>query len=146
MLKSDASIRAVLDTNVWISGIFFGRGIPAELLQKWRDGRYEIFMTVATLAELENVLQRKVAQFAAPPALATEWIKYIETYSTFVDATAHYGGTSRDAKDDMMLEAAIAGQVQYLVTGDNDLLVIGQIGDVAIIKPRQFLDILDANE
>ena len=51
---------AVLDTNVWVSGIFFRRGIPATILRAWRDRRFEIVVTAETLGELERELQEKV--------------------------------------------------------------------------------------
>ncbi|MDQ3623269.1 MAG: putative toxin-antitoxin system toxin component, PIN family [Verrucomicrobiota bacterium] len=49
----------------------------------------------------------------------------------------------RDPDDDLVLAAAVAGSCQYLVTGDNDLLVLGAFRDVKIVKPREFLNLLE---
>jgi putative PIN family toxin of toxin-antitoxin system len=73
-------LAVVLDTNVWISGIFFRRGIPAIILRAWRDRRFEIVATPETLTELERKLREKVNQFVAEPGLAGEWIAYIKTF------------------------------------------------------------------
>jgi len=143
MPMKDVAVRAVLDTNVWISGIFFARGAPAQLLQAWRDGRFELMVTASTLRELEIVLQRKVEQFRADPSLATEWLAYADAYATAVKVKTSLEGTSRDPQDDMMLEAAVAGRAHFLVTGDKDLLVLAQIGDTQIVSPRRFLEVLE---
>lgn len=135
-------LRVVLDTNVWISGMFFGRGAPAKLLQCWRDEQFNVVMSLVTLAELETVLSRKSVQFGAEPNLALEWLKYVEAYAAFVDVETSFKGSSRDPKDDMMLEAAVAGAAEYLVTGDQDLLVLRMFRNTRIITPREFLDLL----
>jgi putative PIN family toxin of toxin-antitoxin system len=53
---------------------------------------------------------------------------------------------SRDPKDDKFLEAAVAGKAAYLVSGDEDLLVIGKFRDVAIVSPSQMVEILVAKK
>ena len=54
-----ANLTVVIDTNVWISGIFFRRGVPVFILRAWRDSRFEIVATLETLAELEQKLREK---------------------------------------------------------------------------------------
>ncbi len=141
MSISTAPLRAVLDTNVWISGIFFGRGTPSQLLREWRDNRFEVVVSSATLDELERILQRKTIQFGAPE-LARGWYEFIQTYAVHVAIETRFDGFSRDSKDDMLLEAAVAGRVNYLVTGDKDLLVLEQVETTPIITPREFLELL----
>lgn len=139
-----ASLRVVLDTNVWISGIFFSRGAPARLLRRWRDERFVVVMTSATLEELEKVLQRKTVQFGAAPDLAVEWMRYVEAYVTIVTVKTNFKGTSRDPKDDMILEAAVAGLAEYLVTGDKDLLVLKEFMGTPIVTPKEFLRLIES--
>ena len=50
-----------------------------------------------------------------------------------------------DPTDNKILEAAIAGQVDFIVSGDNHLLDLGTFREIPIIKPRQFLDHLDSS-
>lgn len=69
-------LAVVLDTNVWISGIFFRRGLPARILAAWRDHRFEVVVTPDTLAELETQLRQKTIQFGADLALADEWLNH----------------------------------------------------------------------
>lgn len=137
-----APLRVVLDTNVWISGIYFGNGAPARLLRQWRDNRFEVVYTAACLDELSRILHRKTIQFGAPPELAAGWHEFIQTYAVHVAVETRLSGFSRDPNDDMLLEAAVAGRVHYLVRGDKDLLVLGYIEAVPIITPREFLGLL----
>ena len=58
-----SSLVVVLDTSVWVSGVFFRRGIPARILRAWRDRHFEIVVTSETLAELERKLEEKMAEF-----------------------------------------------------------------------------------
>lgn len=135
--------KAIIDTNVWISGIFFRRGLPARLLRAWRDDLYRIVVTREILAELAAQLQRKSAQFAAPPELADEWLRYIRTYAHLVPANNTVVGVCRDPKDDQFLDAAISGDAPFLVTGDKDLLSLGRYETVQIVSPREFATLLN---
>lgn len=53
-------------------------------------------------------------------------------------------GISRDPKDDKFLACAVEGEADYLVTGDEDLLILEQIGEIPIVRPFHFVQILEA--
>lgn len=140
------ALRVVLDTNVWISGIFFSHGAPAQLLREWRDGQFEVVVTAATFQELADILHRKSVQFNAPPDLAAAWLEFVRDYARHVKAATMPQGVSRDPQDDMLLAAAVAGQARFLVTGDQDLLVLADFSKTQIVSPRQFLDWLRSEQ
>lgn len=140
MADSSISVVAVLDTNVWISGIFFRRGLPALLLRAWLDDRFHVAATPAVLDELGEKLQRKAVQFAATAGLADEWMAYIRTYARLFPASGTVVGVCRDPKDDQFLDAAVSAAAPFLVTGDMDLLTLAQHRDVRIVTPRQFAE------
>jgi putative PIN family toxin of toxin-antitoxin system len=137
-----SALVVVLDTNVWISGVFFRRGVPASILRAWRDRRFEIVVTPETLAELERKLREKVAEFGADPALAGEWVTYVETFARVVSTTATVGGVCRDSDDDKFLSAALGGRASYIISGDRDLQVLGEYQDVKVLSPREFAELL----
>jgi putative PIN family toxin of toxin-antitoxin system len=137
-----SALVVVLDTNVWISGVFFRRGVPASILRAWRDRRFEIVVTPETLAELERKLREKVAEFGADPALAGEWVTYVETFARVVSTTATVGGVCRDPDDDKFLSAALGGRASYIISGDRDLQVLGEYQDVKVLSPREFAELL----
>src|SRR3972149_1848986 len=101
--------RIVIDTGVWISGIFFPRGTPGRVLAGWRNGLFPAIFTESTWAELESHLLLKAADFEAEPKLAPDWLAYIKTHAVFVTASGEITGVSRDPKDDQFLDAAVSG-------------------------------------
>ncbi len=130
--------RVVIDTSVWLSGIFW-RGAPHRVLQAWRAGDCDVVISAETLAELERTLRAKVAEFGADPGLAAEWLTLISQEAIWVEPRERVHAC-RDAADDKLLEAALAGRAAFLVSGDQDLLVLGRFRGLAILTPAQFLD------
>jgi putative PIN family toxin of toxin-antitoxin system len=135
-------LTVVLDTNVWISGVFFRRGVPARILTAWRDQHFEVVVTPDTLAELETKLRQKTIQFGAGSTLADEWLDYVRTYARQVSPTGVAAGVCRDPKDDQFLDAAISGGAQYIVSGDKDLQALGTYQQVRILSPREFVELM----
>ncbi len=136
------SLRIVLDTNVWISGVFW-RGTPYQVLRAWRNEQFELVYTPETLTEIETQLRRKAIEFGADLNDIHEWLMYIRTFARIVAASGMVKGVCRDPKDDIFLDAAVTGGATYLVAGDYDLLALGEYRTVKIISPRQFLDQLE---
>jgi putative PIN family toxin of toxin-antitoxin system len=133
---------AVVDASVWISGIFFRRGIPADILRAWRDGRFDVVVTSATLGELERKLADKSIQFGSAPSLAKEWIEYIRAYAHVAPTSETAHGVCRDPDDDKFLDAAVEGGAHYIVSGDKDLQVLSSYCGVQIVPPRRFAELL----
>jgi uncharacterized protein len=138
---SDALV-VVVDTGVWVSGVFFRRGIPAAILRAWRDSRFTIVVTSATLGELESKLREKAIQFGAPPTLPEEWIAYVRVFARMAPVTEDARGVCRDVDDDKFLDAAVSGGAQYVVSGDHDLQVLDKYQGVQILSPRDFAELL----
>ncbi|HID61607.1 MAG TPA: putative toxin-antitoxin system toxin component, PIN family [Anaerolineae bacterium] len=137
-----ADLTIVLDTNVWISGIFFRRGIPARILAAWCDHRFEVVVTPDTLTELETQLRQKTIQFEANPTLADEWLDYVRTYARQVPPAGVAAGVCRDPKDDQFLDAAISGGARYIVPGDKDLQALDTYQRVKVLSPREFVELM----
>jgi putative PIN family toxin of toxin-antitoxin system len=136
------SLLVVLDTNVWISGIFFRGGPPAALLRAWRDKRFEIVLTPEVLDELEQKLREKSVQFTSDQALGEEWIAYIKTFAQVVRVSVTVEGVCRDQDDDKFLAAALSANASYVISGDYDLQVLEQHQGVKVLSPREFVDLL----
>ncbi|MBI4673112.1 MAG: putative toxin-antitoxin system toxin component, PIN family [Chloroflexi bacterium] len=136
-----AILVVVIDTSVWISGVFY-RGNPFRVLQAWRDGKFQLVYTDETLAEIETRLRNKAVQFGADIADVEEWMSFIRAFVRMVPSTGAGKGATRDPKDDKFLDAAISGGAAYLVSSDRDLLILQEYQGVKIVSPREFLDIL----
>lgn len=134
--------RAVFDTNIFISGSFW-RGPARQLLDFARHGDVEVVTSQSMLDELRSVLTRSGKSFEMSPQAATTVLNQWLSYVTVVTPTRIIEAC-RDPKDNMVLATAVAGQVEYIVTGDPDLLVLGEFEGIRIVNAKQFLEVLDA--
>jgi putative PIN family toxin of toxin-antitoxin system len=139
----EAKNRYVFDTGVLVSAVLFPDSVPGRAMQKaLRRGR--LLLSQATAEELAEVLnRRKFDRYVSVPtrkrflaALVREAL-VVETSQTFV--------VCRDPKDDKFLELAVCGNASFLVTGDQDLLVLHPFHGISILTPAQFLAALTAS-
>lgn len=131
--------RAVLDTNTWVSGLGWG-GPPGEVVEAALAGRFEIVTSPALLDELRRVLAYpKLAEMFGD---ADEIIELIALASHVV-RPALTRDLARDPDDDRVLETAIAGNADVIVTGDADLLDLQVVEGVRILTPADFTEELD---
>jgi uncharacterized protein len=129
-------MRIVLDTNAFVSGIFF-TGPPHQILGAQRDGRIRIVYSSAIFEEYRRVLIELSGQF---PQISGQ---------PFLDLLARYGdlaqpkslGTTfcRDLADVKFIECLLQSRAQCLVSGDRDLLE-AKVERASILSPRQFCD------
>lgn len=126
--------RVVLDTNVIVSGIGWG-GAPAAILDAVGDGQLVLVTSEPLLAELRRVLEY--------PKLA----KVIQAGAQLADLVAASGvvvtptrtlTVVSDDDDNRVLEAAIEGAADYIVSGDTDLLDLGSFRSIPILTPADF--------
>jgi putative PIN family toxin of toxin-antitoxin system len=127
--------RAVLDTNVLVSGLL--GGTATDVIRKWRARAFELVLTEEIMSEYEAVLNRP--QFRLPLWVVQELLDRISQKANWVVPASDIGANARDPSDNKFLEAAVAGQVDWLVSGDNDLLDIEEFEGILIIPPWEFL-------
>ena len=126
-------MRVVFDTNVLISALVYG-GLPRELLTRVFRGEITLITSTILMTELEEIL---VLRFAHEPSLARTVRAEIELLAEVVDAS-DLARVARDPDDDAVLATAITGKASTIVTGDRDLLVLGDHHGVRIVTPRDF--------
>ena len=137
-------MRAVVDVNVLISAVLSASGSPAAVLRAGREGRFDIILSRLLLQELTRALAYPKLRQRISPNQATSLVNWLTNHGTLVedpDRPAPVG--SRDPGDNYLLAVAAEGRA-YLVTGDQDLLVLGD--DLPVLTPAQFLAQLDAAE
>lgn len=130
-------MKIVLDTNVFISGIFFS-GPPSQILQSWRQSKTKIVLTEQILAEYQRVGAELSAKY---PSVNIEPI--IELFTIFGEFVATRGiseNICEDPDDNKFIECAIASQSKLIISGDKHLLNISGYKDIEILRPREFVD------
>ena len=135
-------MRAVLDTNVLISGVI-ATGLPHELLIKGFDQEYQIVVSVETLTEFRDTLLKYPDRFHMSEAEVQQEVETIRYFAEFVEPDEAITAVRSDPDDDTFLEAAVAGAVDYLVSGDTHLLDIESFRGIDIVEPRTFYERLN---
>lgn len=133
-------MRAVVDTNVIVSGIFWA-GLPGRVLDAWAADAFMLPVTERILDEYFEVIDRIAAKLRRND-LAVAWKSALFHHAEMVKATHCFRGC-RDPNDAMFIECALSAGARYVVSGDEDLLVLGNVGEIAIVSPAQFLASLD---
>lgn len=129
-------MRAVVDVNVLISGVLSAKGPSAEILRASRDGLVELVVSEMLLAELKRALGYPKMRKRIPPEKAGTFTNWVRDHATLPEDPPDPPPVgSRDPDDDYLLALAI-GRRAYLVTGDQDLLVL--TNDLPILTPAQF--------
>lgn len=127
-------MRIVLDTNVLVSGIFWG-GVPEKILSMAMEGHFSLIVTKEIVSEYFRIID-KIGK--KDTELTSQWKMLLLQTMTVIDSKIEVR-QCRDPKDDMFLECALAGKAKYIVSGDDDLLSIGKIGDVKILTAKEML-------
>ena len=128
-------MRAVLDTNVLISSVI-STGVPHEIVIKGFSSEYQIVVSVATLTEFRNTLLKYPEKFQMDEGDVQQEVETIRYFAEFVDPDEEITAVDDDPDDDKFLEAAVAGNVDYIVSGDRHLLELDSFQGIDIVEPR----------
>jgi len=133
-------MRSVVDTNIFVRAIIRPQGTVGPVLQQLRDGAYRLIYSDPLLDELVDVLTRPriTRKYGISAADLAIILRLIALRGEKVFPTRRIA-VCRDSKDDKFLEAASAGGADYIVSGDEDLLVLNPFEGIAIISPADFL-------
>lgn len=131
-------MRVVIDTNVLISGTFW-TGKPKQLLNKARRREITFLTSVALLDEMREVLTRQDKPFKLShedaETIVLTWRELAEVVSTHTEVSI-----CRDEGDNRVLECAADGQADFIVTGDQHLLELGNFHGIRIMPVVDFLN------
>ncbi len=124
--------RVVLDTNVLVSALFW-EGNEREVLRRCRAGDLRSVTSPGILEELERVLVRK---FKVPEDRARDYLRELLTISEVVLPPGELTVVARDRADNVVLETAVVGKADVIVTGDRHLLGLGGYENIVIERAR----------
>lgn len=137
--------RAVIDTNTWVSGLIWV-GAPRQLIETVLSG-YVIGLTSLTLSrEFGRVLAYPRIEKALfkRGLLGSDLAAQFAFLNQMIDVEPLVLSVSRDPDDDAVLACAQAGRANFIVSGDQDLLVLQQWQGIPILKAAQALELLRA--
>ena len=136
------SLRAVVDTNIFVSGIINPAGFPGQILKALREGAFTLISSPSINEEILEVLSRpRLKKYRLQEALFDIGvILYVQAELVQEKTVVKM---SPDPDDDKFLAAAIDGKAHYVVTGDKaGLLQLGEHRGIHITTARTFLRLL----
>jgi uncharacterized protein len=142
-------VRAVVDTNIWVSSLLNPSGAPAQVLTAWRAGRFTVVASAPLIDELEAVLARpriRRRYRLEPDVLDLPTELRRQAHLVKVEGSVRL---CRDPKDDMFIETAQRGKADVLVSRDEDLTRVLDLhvhlaaAGIRVLTVAQFLRALD---
>jgi uncharacterized protein len=131
-----AQISVVIDTNVLLSGIAYPNSIPGKIIAAWRNGGVEVVLSHYILGELHRVLPKLNHRLGWSEQEIQDFIDSLAFLANLVEPLATDEINLRDHADQPVLGTLLASKVNYLVTGDKDLLALAN--QYPIVTPAEF--------
>ncbi len=134
-------MKIVLDTNVWLSGILWD-GEASKILEKAEKKDIQIIISEDILSEIIKVLNResKFQKYILNLRLSIEdLLRTILSISTLIETKTKLDIIKADPKDNIILEVALEGKVDYIISYDNHILNMIEFRGIKIISPKEFL-------
>ncbi len=122
-----APLRVVLDTNVVLSALVFGGGLPGAVRLAWQSGTLRPLASAATVQELVRVLAYPKFRLSAveQEELLADYLPYVQTVR--IPNPPPAVPACRDPLDEPFMQLALAGKARVLVSGDRDLLALADV-------------------
>lgn len=130
-----AGLRVVLDTNVLVSGLAYPASVPGRIVGVWRQGGLDVVLSRYILDELARVLPR-LTRLRLTASEIRDLVESLMFLADVVEPDACTDADLRDAADQQVLGTLLAARADYLITGDKDLLALGE--RYPIVSPAEF--------
>lgn len=136
-------LRAVFDTNLFVSSALVSEGLPAQALDAWRAHQFVLIISPAILSEIAATLRydRIRRKYGITEQDVDEMLALLLADAVMVPGRSDVAGSVPDDPDDeAVLACALDGQADVIVSGDKHLLALGSFRGIPVLTARQFLD------
>ena len=135
-------MRVVIDNDVLVRAALSPNGGAYRAMAKWAEGAFQLLRSPAQREEFLGVLERDYIRDRLPKGVHADLVGPLDLFTELVDTAGLEIRLCRDPKDDKILEAAVAGSADLIVTTDGDLLALSEVQGIPIIHLHTFLDTL----
>ncbi len=132
------AIKIIVDTNLWI-GMLIGKKL-ASLKELLVQGKVRIYFSEELFEEIVKVIEYPRIQKIISKNKFYELISLLDEKIIFIKPDCEINDC-RDIKDNFLLELAVSANCEYMITGDNDLLVLNPYRNIRIITATEFENI-----
>ena len=136
-------VRAVIDTNLFISGLFAGKGYSSQLQDLWVSGAFELAVSEKILKEIENTLLKPHIhkRLFLEDGEEASIISLIREKAFVVTADRYQTDKiKKDPTDNKFLACALEVKADYIVSGDNHLLELKHFHGIQIVDAKAFIE------
>jgi putative PIN family toxin of toxin-antitoxin system len=136
-------LRVVLDTNQFVSSMLVRQGLPAQVLDAWRQRKFLLITSPSIIAEIRSTLNypRIRRKYPLTDDDVERLITLLEQDALVAPGKINVTGViPADPTDEMVLACAVEGQADLIVSGDHHLLDLGEYQGIPIITARKFLE------
>ena len=134
-------LRLVFDTNVLISGLLSDNSVPQKIFD-YAQANAILLISQETFQELAEVLTRSKFDRYIPLEKRSKFLNLLSLKAEIIEITTKIN-LCRDPKDNKFLELAVHGKADYLISGDQDLLILNPFQEISILSPQAFTLISD---
>jgi len=128
-------VKVVFDTNVLIAA-FLTEGLCSRLLIRARKQAFQLVLCDYIIREFEGIMTKKFKLSSSDISETSDIVA--EAAYEILHELHPISGICRDPNDDKIIACAIDASADYIVTGDEDLLILKKYNDIKIINPRNF--------
>ncbi len=138
-------LKVVIDSNIWISLLLVAQGKSRELIKQFDSGAFVVSYPAWLVDEIRKTASKPRLAMRIRPEDLVNIILLIEQQGILIEP-ALVVPVSRDPKDDVFLACAHASRSDYLISGDEDLLVLDEYHGTKVVTVSQFLEILSDHD
>lgn len=134
------SVKVVLDTNIVISASLGKEGNPAKIFELAIEGKLENFTSNALLEEVRGVFGREKISAIIAPENAKKFLGMYMEISTLIHPKHEHKLVLADHSDNKIVDCAMEAKAEYIITGDEHLLLLKGYKGIQILSPKSFLE------
>jgi len=136
-MKIILDLKVVMDTNVFVSGVFFS-GPPYQILKAWQSGEFELVVSQEILDEYRRV--GEVLAEERPNTDLSPILNFVIEHAKVYKPAKLKEPVCEDPDDDKFLACALASGSKVIISGDKHLLKVSGYEGIEVLKPRAFAD------
>jgi putative PIN family toxin of toxin-antitoxin system len=136
-MKIILDLKIVMDTNVFVSGVFFS-GPPYQILKAWQSGEFELVVSQDIIDEYRRV--GEILAEERPNVDLNPILNFVIEHAKVYKPAKLKEPVCEDPDDDKFLACALASGSSVIVSGDRHLLKVSGYEGIEVLKPREFVD------
>lgn len=138
------TIRAVIDTNIFVSGVISSKGTPRKVLDLARKEKFRVVTSISINKEILEVLHRGYiyTKYGLTEAIVDDITSFLYEGTILYEDSYTVSKVKKDPADNKFVACAMEGEADYIVSGDDHLLSLKHYMGVQIISVNEFLELL----